>query len=30
MTPSHDEEFLQLVLQHLEPVLLDAGFECSA
>lgn len=26
MTPSHDEEFLRLVRQHLEPVLLDAGF----
>ena len=26
MTPSHDQEFLQLVRRHLEPVLLDAGF----
>lgn len=26
MTPSHDEEFLPLVRQHVEPVLLGAGF----
>jgi hypothetical protein len=26
MTPGHDEEFLRLVRQHLEPLLLDAGF----
>lgn len=26
MTPSRDEEFLRLVRQHLEPVLMDAGF----
>ena len=26
MTLPHDEQFLRLVRQHLEPVLLDAGF----
>ena len=26
MTLTHDEQFLRLVRQHLEPVLLDAGF----